>query len=75
MVTKEQAAAAIRVVQAVAEAIREAGEIPAGHLYALMMNVTDLAGFDRIVGLLIDAGVVLKKGDLLVWQQPQPSCG
>lgn len=55
----------VRVVQAVAEAIREAGEIPTRQLYEL--GATDLAGFHRIVGILVNAGVIGKRGDLLVW--------
>jgi len=64
-----QALAAIRLV---ADCIREAGSIPAGHLYAaLMAKGCTLQTFDRIVSMLTSnehgAAIVEKRGDLLVW--------
>lgn len=65
-------AAALTAIRAVAECIREAGSIPAGHLYAaLMTKGCTLQTFERIVGMLTSndhgAAVVEKRGDLLVW--------
>ena len=60
-------AAALNILKAVADTIRELGEVPAGHLYANLMGVMDLQQFDKIIGILVRAGVVKKRGDLLVW--------
>ena len=65
--TPQEVKAGIRVVKAVAEAIREAGRIPSGHLYALLCGVTDLAGYEQIIGILVNAGLVRKAGHELVW--------
>jgi hypothetical protein len=68
--TKEQIKAAFQMVTAVTEAIREAGEIPAGTLYAVLMGRVDLAGFEKIVSIVTGAGLVEKRGDLLRWIGP-----
>ena len=68
--TKDQAIAAFRVVQAVADAIREAGSIPAGTLYAaLMQHGCTLKRFEWVVGVLIESGrVVRSPSHLLTWK-------
>ena len=67
--TANQAVAAMRVVQAVADAVREAGEIPAGTLYAaLMQSGCTLERFEWIIGILTEAGVVRREAShLLRW--------
>ena len=46
-------AKALAAIIVVADCIQEAGEIPAGHLYALLMgHGCTLATFESIVGLL-----------------------
>jgi len=53
-VTKTEVAAGFRVVQAVAEAIREAREIPSGHLYATLMPTgMSLQQYQSIIGTLL----------------------
>ena len=41
MSTTSDAIKAVRIAHAVAEAIRELGEIPSGHLYARLMGVLE----------------------------------
>ena len=72
MVTKEQLAGGLMVIKAVADAIKGAGQIPAGTLYAALNSKgCDLPTFERIVGMLTnDASgtpLVLRKNDLLIW--------
>lgn len=69
--TKDQVKAAFGVVVAITEAIREAKEIPAGTLYAVLCDKVDLAGFERIVGIITGSGMVEKRGDLLRWIGPE----
>ena len=60
--------AAVNATFALAEAIRELGEIPAGHLYARLMNVMDLNQFDALIDILCQAGVVERTpAHLLRW--------
>lgn len=59
MVTKEQIAAGLEVVRAVADAIREAKRIPSGHLYALLASKgIDFTAYQKIVGILVRGGLV-----------------
>lgn len=69
--TKEQLKAGLNVILAVTEAIREAGEIPAGTLYAVLCGKVDMQGFDKIVSIVTGSGLVEKHGDLLRWVGPE----
>lgn len=67
-VTKEQLKAALDLVRIVAEAIREASQLPAGELYAVMMGTVSLPEFDRVIGMLVNAGLVAREqSNLLRW--------
>jgi hypothetical protein len=69
--TKEQLKAGFNVIVAVTEAIREAKEIPAGTLYAVLMGKVDIQGFEKIVSIVTGSGLVEKRGDLLRWVGPE----
>jgi hypothetical protein len=56
---KEQVKAAITIVAAVAEAIRELGSIP-----------SDLSGYTKIIETLKNAGLVAEQNNLLTWVGP-----
>jgi hypothetical protein len=63
--------AALQATMAVAEAIRELGEVPSGHLYARVMPYVSAAAYDRILGILIEAKLVRRSGShLLTWIGP-----
>ena len=57
-VTNTEVKAAFGILQAVAEAIRELGEVPSGHLYANLMSKLSLAQFEQVLGVLKGAGLV-----------------
>ena len=46
-----EALAAVRVAHAIAESIRELGEIPSGHLYARLMGIMDLRQYEQVIDL------------------------
>lgn len=72
-VTKAELSAGMDMLLAVAEAVREAGKIPAGHVYAVLQGRVDLAGFNKLVGILEGAGVVkYLPSHELRWVGPQP---
>jgi len=59
---------------AVCEAIRELKSVPAGHLYALMMeSFPDLTAdqFDRFIETLVNTGLVSRKNHVLTWTGPE----
>ena len=68
--TKEQLKAGLDAVFAVSEAIREAGEIPEGTLYAVLCGKMDMAAFERLVKILTGSGLVEKRAHLLRWVGP-----
>jgi hypothetical protein len=69
-VTAADLKAGVQVVLAVAEAIREAGEVPSGHLYAALGGRLELSAFLRVVGILKGAGLVAESGHVLRWVGP-----
>ena len=71
MSTTSEAIAAVRVAHAVAETIRELGQVPSGHLYARLMGVMDLHQYEQVIGLLVDARLVERdRSHLLRWIGP-----
>src|SRR3990167_948583 len=71
MTTTVQVDQALSIVQAVADSIREAGRVPAGHLYAaLMRHGCSLSSFELVIGVLCDAKLVRHTGNELVWIWP-----
>lgn len=72
MATTTQLKAAAAVLISVTEAIREAGELPSGHLYATLMSLGyDMEAFQKIVTMIVNTGLVEKRGDLLRWIGPE----
>jgi hypothetical protein len=69
--TKEQVAAGVQAVAAIAEAIRGLGEVPSGKLYALVCGTLSLEAYERTVGLLKRAGLVEERNHLLTWVGPK----
>jgi hypothetical protein len=72
--TKEQLTAGLNTLRALADTIRELGEVPSGHLYASVMGAIDLQGYQKAIALLVKSGIVRQCGDVLVWnvrEEPQ----
>lgn len=55
---------------AIAEAIRELGEVPSGVLYAQIMSQMTIDTYNAIIKMLIGAGLVSQKNFLLTWVGP-----
>ena len=69
--TKQQAAAALSVILAVGDAIRELKEVPSGHLYAQLMAKMSLDQYNAIIDILIEAKMVKRsRSHLLTWIGP-----
>jgi hypothetical protein len=67
-ITTAQMKAGLMIVKAVADTIRELGEVPAGTLYAHMMDRMDLSAFEKMIDTLVHSGLVEKRNShLLVW--------
>lgn len=70
-VTKKELADAYKLIIVIADAIREVKEVPAGHLYAMLMARVSLPTFNNIVSTLVKSTLIEKRGDLLVWKEPK----
>ena len=73
--SREQLAAraAMTFTTAIGEAIRDIGNVPAGHLYAAVCSVMDINMFNAIIAKLEEAGLVKRNGHLLSWIGPSSS--
>jgi hypothetical protein len=69
--TKEQIKAVLGVIRAVADAIKELGEVPSGHLYASLMGQLSLSEYEQVIDILVRGGLVHRgAGYLLIWVGP-----
>jgi len=59
--------AAIILLQTVAECIKEAGEIPSGHLYAMLMGFIDLDTYNLVIESLQRAKLITVDKHLIKW--------
>jgi hypothetical protein len=69
--TNEEITAGIQILVAVAEAIREKGEVPSGELYAVLSGHLTLALYTKVIERLKGAGLVSERNHLLTWIGPQ----
>ena len=56
-----------QVIFVLAEAIRELGEVPSGHLYAGAMNHLTLENYQAVIDALKRAKLVEERNHLLTW--------
>lgn len=52
----------------VAEAIRDLGSVPSGHLYAQLMSHMDIDTYNNVIDILTRGGLVTVTNHLIVWQ-------
>jgi hypothetical protein len=68
--TREDMRAGLQIMMAVAETIREAGEVPSGVLYAGLIGRIDIHGYTKLIGILKNSGLVEEQAHLLRWIGP-----
>jgi hypothetical protein len=69
--THNDVKAALGILTAVADTIRELGEVPSGHLDANLMCKLSLEQFEQIIGVLKSTGLVAESNaHLLTWLGP-----
>lgn len=71
MQTKPLIESQVQVIKAIADAIRELGSVPSGHLYAQLMGKMSLECYERIIGILKNTGLVNENNHLLIWVEPK----
>lgn len=62
-----QEKAALAIVLAVGEAIKDLGSVPSGHLYAQLMGRMSLETYNKVIGILVKTGAVKNENHLLTW--------
>lgn len=68
----EQIKAAAGIVLAIADAIKELGQVPSGHLYAHLMGLLSIGAYEQAVQILVDAKVVQRDAShVLTWVGPK----
>ena len=73
--TKQQIKAALEITLAVADAIRDLGAVPSGHLYAQLMGTMSLENFQAVIRTLKGAGLVREGAHMLTWIGPEKVVG
>lgn len=68
---RDAALAAVKICHAVADAIRELGRVPNGHLYANLMSRMSLETYTKIIDILKGAGLIEERANELIWKGPQ----
>lgn len=68
--TSDEIKTALAYVKAIAEAIKEAKEIPSGHLYAVLMDKMNIDQYNQLIGILKRTGLVTEDNHLLKWNEP-----
>jgi hypothetical protein len=59
------------MVVTITEAVRNAGEIPEGTLYAVLCDRVDLTTFNRLLAAIIRGRLVSRQGHMLRWTGPK----
>jgi len=63
-----RAQAAAGAMLAIAECIRELGSVPSGHLYARLMEYMSIETYEKLIGILVEAGKIKRHpSHLLEW--------
>jgi hypothetical protein len=66
--SKQEITAALQKIKLIADAVKEAGSIPSGHLYAAVMSAFTLDEYQKIVGLLKKTDLVSEAANVLTWK-------
>jgi hypothetical protein len=69
--TQKELSAGLQAIKAIADAIKELGSVPSGHLYAQVMNHLSLQAYEKIILILVNGGLVENTGNLLTWKGPR----
>lgn len=70
-VTKDDVKAALGVLLAVSETIREVKEVPSGVLYSQLMGTVSMTAYEKIISTLKGAGLVSESNHVLRWVGPE----
>ena len=64
---KEKVLAAVSMIKAVADAIKELKRVPSGRLYASMMNIVSIQDYEKIIGMLKGSNLIVEINNEIIW--------
>lgn len=70
MTTSQQNRSAFMILAAVTEAVRSAGRVPSGTIYAALLGKVSLEGYQSMLRTLKGAGLVKEVAHELIWIGP-----
>lgn len=65
---KQQISATLGTIRIIADAIKELGSVPSGHLYATCMATMSLREYEYVIAILVKTDLVELKNNLLTWK-------
>lgn len=71
MIPQTQINAALEIMRAVADCIKELGRVPSGELYARLMDKMDINTYNRIIERLTKAGLIEVVNHEIIWKDPK----
>lgn len=63
----------VQVLLALAEAIKELGKVPSGHLYARLMGLLPIEQYQQTIADLAKAGLIKVSNSLITWVGSEPA--
>lgn len=66
--SKQEITAALQKIKLIADAVKDAGSIPSGHLYAVVMSAISLSEYEKIIGLLKRSELISETANVLTWR-------
>lgn len=57
----------LEIIKIIADAIKEVGNIPSGHLYVRLMNYMSLSTYESIINILEKGNFIQVKNHLITW--------
>jgi hypothetical protein len=67
MTQEEKMKAAVQIMKAVAESIKEVGSIPSGHLYAQLMGKMSLGSYEKMIYAMQRMGIIRVEDHLITY--------
>lgn len=66
----QEAKAAVEMVLAVSDCIRDLRQVPSGELYSRLMGFMSMDGYNTVIDMLKRAGVITVSNHLITWVGP-----
>jgi hypothetical protein len=71
-ITNEKLKLAIDLIKVIYDGINASGKMgmPSGHIYGALMNMMSLETYEKAINIMVNNGLIEKRGDLLFAKSP-----